>query len=166
MTDAMLVSWHDGKAARAILDFVDSVTADGSDFVEPADRIATFDNDGTLWCEKPTYVQADFLLRRMREMIDAQPALATEQPYKAIAENDRDFLSHFWTRAGRKPLLAAGNSDGDIAMLEIARFSVLINHDDAQREFAFTELAEDALAEAAQRDWTVVSMKDDWTTVF
>jgi FMN phosphatase YigB (HAD superfamily) len=53
---------------------------------EPTDRIATFDYDGTLWCEKPSYVQADFFLRRMREMIEAKPELAKEQPFKAIAE--------------------------------------------------------------------------------
>jgi len=73
---------------------------------------------------------------------------------------------HIWTRTGRKPLLAGGNADGDAAMLETARFGMLINHDDAEREFAYDTGAERALAEAAERDWTVVSMKDDFATVF
>ena len=60
----MLDSWNDGAAKSAILEFVRAVTTPGDSFVPPAERIATFDNDGTLWCEKPHYVQAEFLLRR------------------------------------------------------------------------------------------------------
>jgi hypothetical protein len=56
LTATALASWNDGKAKQALLDSVDSVSADGPGFVEPADRIATFDYDGTLWWEKPTYV--------------------------------------------------------------------------------------------------------------
>jgi hypothetical protein len=73
---------------------------------------------------------------------------------------------HIWTRTGRKPLLAGGNSDGDIAMLETARFAILLHHDDPTREFAYDAGAEHALTEAAQREWTVVSMRDDFATVF
>jgi phosphoserine phosphatase len=73
---------------------------------------------------------------------------------------------HIWTRTGRKPLLAAGNADGDVPMLETARFSILIHHDDANREFAYDTGAEKALAEAAERGWTIVSMQHDWATVF
>lgn len=62
MNDTVLLSWKDGKARQAILDFVKEATASGPDVVEPSDRIATFDYDGTLWCEKPTYVQAGFFL--------------------------------------------------------------------------------------------------------
>jgi phosphoglycolate phosphatase-like HAD superfamily hydrolase len=56
--------------------------------VPPADRIATFDNDGTLWCEKPRYVQAEMIFRRWQAMVVAHPAKAEHQPYKAVAEND------------------------------------------------------------------------------
>ena len=73
---------------------------------------------------------------------------------------------HIWNRTGRKPLLAGGNADGDAAMLETARFGLLINHDDGEREFAYTAGAEHALAEAVDRGWTVVSMKHDFETVF
>ena len=55
---------------------------------------------------------------------------------------------HIWTRTGRRPLLAGGNSDGDIAMLETARFGLLVHHDDAEREFAYDDGAENALAAA------------------
>ena len=73
---------------------------------------------------------------------------------------------HIWTRTGRKPLFAGGNADGDMQMLESARFALLLHHDDAEREFAYDEGAERALAEAAARGWTVVSMKNDFKTVF
>jgi len=61
-----LASWRDGPTKSAILDFVRSVTQPGDSFVPPPERIATFDNDGTLWCEKPMYVQADFVMRRWK----------------------------------------------------------------------------------------------------
>ena len=71
-----LESWNDGGAKRAIVDFVTRVTtANGPDFVPPAARIATFDNDGTLWCEKPLPIQFDFILRRWVEMAQENPAL-------------------------------------------------------------------------------------------
>jgi phosphoserine phosphatase len=289
--DNGLPSWRDGATKAAIMQFVRSVTEPGDAFVAASERIATFDNDGTLWCEKPLYIQADFTLRRFAEMIKAKPELATEQPYKAVAENDREWLAglldhvpelikgvteayaeitveafeqavceffatarhptlgvpytqvgyrpmrelisllhahqftvyicsaggrdfvrpisqemyglprervigsattleyrdghiyrtkgvempiddgpgkpvHIWTRTGRLPLLAGGNADGDAAMLETARLPLLINHDDNEREFAYTIGAENALALASIHGWTVVSMKNDFATVF
>src|SRR3954466_4225875 len=89
----LLPSWNEGAAKTAVLDFVGSVTEPGRSFVAPEARIATFDNDGTLWCEKPTYVQADFILRRWAEMVRDDPANAAEQPFKAVAEGDRAWLS-------------------------------------------------------------------------
>lgn len=59
----------------------------------PADRIAAFDNDGTLWAEKPLYVQVDFMFRRWKAMVAADPGLAAEQPYKAVVEGDRAWLA-------------------------------------------------------------------------
>jgi hypothetical protein len=88
----LLPSWRAGAAKTAIGEFVRSVTTPGPSFVPPAERIATFDNDGTLWCE--------------------------------------------------------------------------LRHDDAGREFAYDAGAEQALAAAAERDWLVVSMKDDFAEVF
>ncbi len=287
----VLGNWKDGAAKTQIVDFVRSVTEPGPGFVTPADRIAAFDNDGTLWCEKPLYVQADFIFRKWRAMVAADPGLAAEQPFKAVAEGDRAWLAgmldhvpellrglgtafsgittdefetqvraffddarhptlgipyaatgylpmiellrfleandfrvfictgggrdfvrvvgdemygiprervigsgptaefrdgaivrmagveqpiddgpgkpvHIWSRTGRRPLFAGGNSDGDIEMLQSARFGLLVHHDDAEREFAYDTLAERALAEAATRGWTVASIKDDFATVF
>ena len=291
MSEDPLRSWRPGTAKEAILAFVREVTAPGESFVPPAERIATFDNDGTLWCEKPLYIQADFVFRRWKEMVQADPAKASEQPYKALVEGDREWLSHLlehvpellkgvgeafsgittqafeaavaeffasarhptldvpytevtyrpmrelialleangfriyicsgggrdfvrvvseqiygiarervigsastleyrdgelyrtagveqpiddgpgkpvhiWTRTGRRPVLAGGNADGDIPMLQTARFGLLVNHDDAEREFAYQAGAETALAEARVRKWTVVSVKNDFKEVF
>jgi phosphoserine phosphatase len=289
--DVTLPSWNDGPAKTALLEFLHSVTAPGDSFVPPAERIAAFDNDGTLWCERPLYIQADFLVRRFKEMVREDPQRAGEQPYKAVGEGDtawlmdiyghaseltqgateafagitteafdaavreffattshptlgvpytqvvyrpmreliglleanafqvfvcsaggRDFVRavceeiyglrrervigsattleyrdgdlyrahgveqpiadgpgkvvHVWMRTGRKPLLAGGNADGDAAMLESARFALLVRHDDAEREFLYDSGAEKALAAAEARGWTVVSMKEDFKTVF
>ena len=66
-----LSSWNDGEAKTRILEFVRSVTEPGASFVPYSERVAAFDNDGTLWCEKPMYPQADFLVRRrVRDMRD------------------------------------------------------------------------------------------------
>ena len=293
---SQLESWKDGAAKRAVVDFVTRVTtAGGSDFVASADRIATFDNDGTLWVEQPMPPQFDFVFRKWGEEIKAQPALATEQPYKAIVEKDdaffegvvtqdpevvatllkafarswsgttpdvfdaqvrawitdvkqprfgvpyvelvyqpmlelleylrrnefrvfvcsgggRDFMrvfaertwgifkenvigsaagyeyvngklfrtdevvggldlgpgkpEHIFAQTGRTPVFAGGNADVDIEMLTVAGFSLLVSHDDAEREYVYTKAADRSLAEARRLGWTVVSMKDDWTTVF
>jgi phosphoserine phosphatase len=287
----LLPSWRPGAAKTVIGEFVQAVTTPGPSFVPPPERTAAFDNDGTLWCEKPVYPQADFLLRRWEAMAEADPALAGRQPWKAVMEGDREWLAgmldhlpevitgvaeaydgitvgafdtevrrffdaqrhpalgvpyqqtafapmrelvgllqaseftvyvcsgggrdfvrvvseemygiprqqvigsgttleyrdgevyrtrgveqpiddgpgkpvHIWTRTGYRPLLAAGNADGDAAMLETARLALLIRHDDAGREYAYEDGAEQALAAAAERDWLVVSMKDDFAEVF
>jgi hypothetical protein len=77
-----------------------------------------------------------------------------------------------WSRTGRRPLLAAGNSNGDIPMLEFTKhedkpfLSLLLLHDDADREFDYTSGADQALQKADSDGWTVVSMKNDWAAVF
>jgi phosphoserine phosphatase len=309
MTDEWLPSWRDGSARRAISDFVRRTCGeDGSVAVPVEERVAVFDNDGTLWCEKPMPIQLDFILRRFAEMSEAQPELRERQPWKAAAERDlawfgalmeqhyagddtdvrtlaagilaafagisvedfeqqadgflrsaqhptlgrgyvecgyapmiellryleangfsnyiasgggRDFMRpisrdmygiprervigssttfaytsdehggtithkpeadylddgpekpvRIWSRTGRRPLLAAGNSNGDVPMLEFAHHAdnptlrLLVLHDDAEREFDYTTGADQALTRAEADGWTVVSMRNDWTTVF
>ncbi len=305
----VLQLWNDGAARQAILDFLVTVTTPGSqDFVPPKARIAVFDNDGTLWCEKPMYIQFDYLLRKMAARAEDDPSLRTRQPWQAAWEKDfgwlggaitkhyqgddrdfhiliggilalakdqpveqiemearqfvenerhpvldvpyrdcvyqpmiellryleaheftnyivsgggRDFMRGFandlygiprervigstvayrflehdddaaivqraeldviddgpgkpvqiWNVIGRRPILAAGNSNGDIEMLKFAQASgkpflnLLLRHNDAQREYAYDQGAESALELAAERSWTVVSMKEDWKEVF
>ncbi len=78
---AQLSSWNDGAAKQAILDFVARVTAEGGpEYVPPEARVAVFDNDGTLWCEKPLPIQADFLFRRMVSRPRRIPRCATSSP--------------------------------------------------------------------------------------
>lgn len=306
---AELTSWTDGPTRSAITDFVERVTdEDGAEYVEPDARVAVFDNDGTLWCEKPLVIQLDFTVRRLAELARNDPTLQERQPYKAAYEGDlhwlgaamvkhyrgddgdlhllmgavtsafdqvtvedydrqvtaffdaanhptlrrpyrgcgyvpmvellryleahgftnyiasggdRDFMRpvahelygipreriigsalglHYdaeggtndlmykaamdffddgpekpiriWSRIGRRPILSVGNSNGDVPMLAYSgkeptpALRMVILHDDDAREFAYTAGAERALEIAGRQDWTVVSMKDDWTTIF
>lgn len=94
--DTALSSWNEGATKAAILDFVHRVTTEGSpDYVPPSERIATFDNDGTLWCEQPNLVQGFFLLDRVKTIAAEQPELAEQQPLKAVLENDKTTLATF-----------------------------------------------------------------------
>src|SRR5271165_6042012 len=88
-----LPSWADGRAKARILQFVWSATEPGPLFVPASERVAAFDNDGTLWCEKPMCPHADFLLRRWKEMVQAHPGLARKQPWKAVAGGDQAWLA-------------------------------------------------------------------------
>ena len=297
MSGTALASWRDGTAKQAILDFIKAATTQGgADYVAPADRIAAFDNDGTLWVEQPLPPQFDFVFGTWAQEIKKDPALAQQQPYKAILERDpaffqgiatqepdvitallaafgrswagstpaefeaqvrewtvtakqpklgvsyldlvykpmlelfnllkdngfrvfvcsgggRDFMrvfaeetwgvnkenvigsaaeytytadgkivrgeeilgrlnlgpgkpEHIFAQTGRLPVFAGGNADVDIEMLEAAKFGLLINHDDPDREFAYTSGAEASMVKAEKLGWTVVSMKNDWDTVY
>jgi phosphoserine phosphatase len=77
-----------------------------------------------------------------------------------------DKPAHIFADIGRTPIFAAGNADGDIEMLESADFALLVTHDDADRETAYTDTAERAIDAAAAGGWTVVSMKRDWAVLF
>ena len=89
-----LASWNDTSSKQAIIDFVAQVTDESSpNYVLPEARIAVYDNDGTLWCEKPMPIQADFILRRLASMTDQDPALRNQQPWKAAYEKDYAWLN-------------------------------------------------------------------------
>ena len=84
-----LPSWNDGAAKAAIVDFVGRVTRDGGpEFVAPGERIATFDNDGTLWGEQPVYVQFAFALDRVKALAPKHPEWTQKQPFKGVLEGD------------------------------------------------------------------------------
>jgi hypothetical protein len=97
-----LPSWREGPTRSAIVDFVESVTTDGSeDFVPQADRIAVFDNDGALWSEKPVYFQLLFAIDRVKALAPEHPEWREQQPFKAVLEDDMKTL----TESGEKGLL-------------------------------------------------------------
>src|SRR5262245_7044757 len=84
-----LPSWNNDAARRSIIDFVDKVTKPGgADFVPVNERIATFDNDGTLWSEQPIYFQFAFALDRVKQLAPRHPEWKTTQPFKAVLDGD------------------------------------------------------------------------------
>lgn len=96
-----LPSWNDGTLKSDIIAYVEKVTKTGSpDFIPEENRIATFDNDGTLWAEKP-YVQELFAFYRVKKMVEANPELAKKQPFKAVVEKDKTFFE----KGGDKALI-------------------------------------------------------------
>ncbi|MDA2892721.1 HAD family hydrolase [Mycolicibacterium sp. BiH015] len=94
MTVAALDTWHDGATKSAIVDFV----AHAATEVAPEDRVAVFDNDGTLWVEKPAYIQLDFLVRRLAEQAAADPTLADSPPYAAATSGNLTWFGDAVTR--------------------------------------------------------------------
>lgn len=299
-----LSSWRDTPTKQAILEFVAAVTTEnGSDYVPPSERIAAFDNDGTLWCEQPVPVQIMAMLDGLTQAVQQNSDLGEQPLYRAAVEKDMawfapymsneripelvgmmlaagagetqadfesrvtawletarhprfgtpytqviyrpmvelldflrandfrvfivsgggmDFVRIFsetiygiprenvvgsnmklsWEyrggapvlvrqagivepfndgpgkpiniqlHVGRPPILVGGNSNGDVPMMEFAAASgkpflnLLVHHDDAEREYASDHSAEQALATAQERHWTIISMKDDFAVVF
>jgi len=91
--EELLSSWNDSATRQAIIDFVAAATTEESEAFVPVDaRIAVYDNDGTLWCEKPMPVQLDFTVRRLAEMAADDPSLRDQQPYKAAYEGDQQWM--------------------------------------------------------------------------
>ncbi|WP_163409357.1 HAD family hydrolase [Flavobacterium ajazii] len=96
-----LPSWNEGTLKNDIIAYVEKVTKEGSpDFIPLENRIATFDNDGTLWAEKPL-VQELFAFYRVKKMVEANPALAQKQPFKAVIEKDKSYFE----KGGDKALI-------------------------------------------------------------
>ena len=96
MSHDPLPSWNDGPNKQAILDFVAAVTQEGGEqFVPETDRIATFDNDGTLWTEQPNYAQAYFALDQIKTLAPRHPEWQTEQPFAAILAGDMEAMKQF-----------------------------------------------------------------------
>ena len=137
-----LPSWTEGPSKQAILDFLAVVTDPGSAaFVPAADRVATFDNDGTLWAEKPTYFQLYFTIDRIKSLAADNPGWATTQPFQAVLEGDRERMAAF-VRDDLESLIAAAHANT------------------TQTEFAA------AAREFLARGWLIVSIARDFATVF
>ena len=106
-----LPSWRDGKARQSILDFVAAVTREGSPgFVPVPQRVATFDNDGTLWCEHPMYVQLAFALDQVKAMAPEHPEWKKKQPFKAVLDGDMKALAAMGQR-GLVEIIMATHAD-------------------------------------------------------
>jgi len=123
-----LPSWNDGDSRNAVIDFVNKVTKKGSDdFVPAAERIAVFDNDGTLWAEQPMYFQLAFALDRVKTLAPEHPEWKEKQPFKAALEGD----------------LKTVFAGGDHAILEL----VMASHAGVTTE-EFSDIVEDWLSTA------------------
>ncbi len=97
--DTPLPSWHDGPRRQAILDFLAATTAEGSpDFVPPGERLAVFDNDGTLWTELPMYNQFAFALDRVRALAPQHPEWQTQEPFRTVLAGDPEAIPRIGTR--------------------------------------------------------------------
>jgi phosphoserine phosphatase len=126
MTEASLPSWNDGSARAAIFDFVARVTKEGGkDYVPPAERIAAFDNDGTLWSEQPLQVQVFFLADRIKQLAAKDPSIVGRQPFKAFVEHDFKMLFSLGKQAVAELFFAthAGMSDEEFAEIGRAWFA-------------------------------------------
>ena len=148
-------------------------------FPRPAERIAVFDNDGTLWPEQPLYFQAAYIFDRIKaryELRDGKPVIV-KLPELNFIDDKAGKPVGIHLHIGRRPIAAFGNSDGDFQMLEWttkgegSRFGLLVHHDDADREWAYDRDShigrlDRGLTEAAQRGWIVVSMKRDWKRIY
>jgi phosphoserine phosphatase len=98
--DDPLPSWNDTSTKQAIVDFVRRVTTSGSsEYVPPAARVATFDNDGTLWVEQPMYVQLAFALERVKALAPLHPEWQYTEPFQSVLEGDMKALSGFSERS-------------------------------------------------------------------
>ena len=184
-------SWNDGKAKLAIIDFITKVTTPGSpDFVPVTERIAVFDNDGTLWCEQPMPVQFYFALDRVKALAPQHPEWKTKEPFASLLKGDLktalaagdhalielimathtgittvefERLVKAWIATAKHP--KTGRLYTDMVyqpMLEVLAYGPALGLPNVKLG-AFTQAVYD---EAQKAGWTIVSMKDDWKQVF
>jgi phosphoglycolate phosphatase-like HAD superfamily hydrolase len=117
-----LPSWNDRPAKSAIVEFVEAVTSEGgADYVAPADRIATFDNDGTLWVEHPLYTQAVFALDRLAALAPQHPEWKDQEPFKSVLAGDHEAMARFTEGDWAKIIAVTHAGTTTEAFLEIVR---------------------------------------------
>ncbi len=121
-TENYLASWNEGSAKTSIIKFVEDVTDQNSpNYVKPEDRIATFDNDGTLWSEQPIYFQFAFALDRVKSMAEEHPEWKKEQPFKAVLENNKKALAEAGEEGLIKILVATHSGTTSIEFAQIVK---------------------------------------------
>jgi len=117
-----LPSWNDGATKSTIIDYVNAVTdSNSADFVEKPNRIAVFDNDGTLWSERPVYFQLYFALDRVKALASEHPEWKDQQPFKAVLENDMNTLLSFGEHGLLELVMATHSGMSTVAFEQIVR---------------------------------------------
>ena len=181
MSSDELPSWRETTAKQAITEFVAAVTdPDSPDLVPERDRVAVFDNDGTLWTEQPVYAQLMFALDRAAELEfrvgDGGPELLKTAKVGVVDDGPQK-PSSIHRHVGQRPIVAAGNTDGDLAMLQWTAASpyrtlqLVVHHTDGDREYAYDRdpilgsSTDQILAAATEHKWTVIDMAADWAVV-
>ena len=132
-----LPSWNDGPARKAIVEFVGRVTREGgSEFVPVAERIAVFDNDGTLWAEQPMYFQLAFAIDRLKALAPAHPEWKTRPPFDAFLRGDKRALAAAGERGATELLMAAhaGNTTEEFAQV-VTEWAATAKHPTTNRPY-------------------------------
>ena len=136
-TASPLPSWQEGPARTRIIAFVNTVCDRQSpDYVKPADRIAVFDNDGTMWTEKPLYAQLLFVFGHIHELAPQHPEWRGQQPFKAVLENDRKTLSRYGNRGIFQLLAASSGTDLDAYRASVQKWAARYRHPRFQQPLA------------------------------
>jgi hypothetical protein len=151
-----LSSWNDTAAKKAIVDFVAAVKAAG---ITPAERIAVFDNDGTLWSEQPMYFQAFFIVDRIKALAPAASRVDRDGAVRRRAEGRRTW------RFGRGREGPDGDDHGHARRHDHRRVRADREGLDCDRESHIGKLVR-GLDEGPERGWVIVDMKSDWKRVY
>ncbi|MGV2828005.1 hypothetical protein [Myxosarcina sp. GI1(2024)] len=139
-TPEPLTSWREGQIKSAILDFVRQATTEGNKgYIPPGDRIATFDNDGTLWCEQPL-AQGMFVISQVKARIEVQPELANQPVVMALLERDRSYFDRPEARAELVKLLATVSANMPQSEYELQAQAFLETASHPQYGVKYTEL--------------------------
>ena len=143
-----LPAWNNGAAKRAILEFVQTTTDPASpQFVPPAERIATFDQDRTLWVEQPAYAQLIYCLDRVPKLVAAKPELADIEPFKTVLSGDRAAVAHL-TMADLEKIAVATLTGVSAAQFQADVKAWLATDRDPRWHRPYTELAYEPMLEA------------------
>lgn len=149
-SDGPLISWNNGPAKQAILDFVRATTDPASDkFVPPEDRLATFDQDGTLWVEHPIYSQVVYCLDRVPAVVEKDPKLKNVEPFKTVLSRNRDAIGKLSLRDLEK-ILAATLTGMSVEDFEAEAKQWLANAKDARWKRPYTDLIYQPMLEVMQ----------------
>jgi hypothetical protein len=161
-----LPSWNDGASKQAIISFVKKTTTKGSpNFVRPAERIAVFDNDGTLWAEQPLYFQLIYTIDQIKAQAAQHPEWKTQEPFASILKDDIKSALGGGKEALLKMLAAThAGMTADQFSQAVSKWLKTARHPKTNRPY--DEMVYQPMLETPKRGWTMISMKDDWKSIF